>query len=415
MKFNHTLMTFLCAAALSAGCSSETDNFLCDADGSTLPPTPGLNSFAPDDGAQSLSGSYAQKVLKLLLHLGPDVTKGFGKIQIAQNEYEEIKSFTDQLVKDCENEEQTYKTIFKWVVDNVTYAFTDDEGNIISNEPYPVFKTHKAVCQGYSNLLHVMLESQGIPTLNVNGDYVRVGGHAWNYVFYNNRWWVSDATNNGTFSMMAVGTYQHLAPYSIDADLFETDDCVFTYSDKAINIDRIKSESSQFIVPFSVGGFRVTSLSPSQPVPSGIKEIFIGKNITTLGEYYIGLDKNAPSIEAAYVDPENRSLESYTGAVYKKKGNARQLYYVPAQLKSMELLPTRTVEKNAVCSHKALEEVIIPAGTQEVCDYAFEDCPQLRVAYIPEATKVAEKAFFKVHPDFKIVRADHTGIPEIHL
>lgn len=414
MKSKHTLTALLLAVTLFPGCDNDSDEMLSEIQNNQFP-NASVMAFAPDDGAISLTGSPAYKVSRMLSKLNPEIAKGFGEIPITPEEYDEIKVFTDSLVQGCTTEEKKYKTIFNWVHKNIKYAYEDEQGNIISNDPYPVFKNRKAICQGYANLQHIMSESQNILTLNVNGDYVGIGGHAWNYVYYNKKWYVSDPTNNGSFSMSQTSKYRHLAPFSIDAKLFENDEYVCNYKDCEINIDEIKTEKSQFTVPFGMAGFKVTSVSPTKPVPTCVKEIFISKNVVTLGEYYKGLQKNAPSIERAYVQDGNRKLESYKGAVYKINGGDYQLCYVPGSLRSFELKPMKFLDKNTVLMHDYLEEVVIPAGTQEVSAYAFEKCPKLRVAYIPENTKVDEKAFWEVHPDFQIIRGDYTGIPEITL
>ena len=413
MKFNYTFAALFCAATLFTGCNSDSDNLSDDLFEEAQCPTPNLNFFSPADGAKELRGTNADKVSTLLKAANADVAKGYGNINITPKEAEEIKVFTDDLVKDCKDDLEKFKTIFNWLYTNLDYKHEYEGGDFISNDPYPVFKTQVAICQGFSNLQHIMLESQNIPTLNVNGEYVNVGGHAWNYAFIDNKWWVSDATNNGYFRMQDIKKYKHLQPNSIDANLFETEECTFTFSNEQLNIDSIKVEGSQFVVPYSVAGYKVTSLNPTKAVPTCIKEIYISMNIKDLGLYYHGLEKNAPSIEAAYVSPDNIYLESYSGAIYKKK--TKLLYYIPSALKKMELLPRTVLGKNVVYDKPGLEEVIIPNGVESIEDYAFEKCPNLRIAYIPEGVQVGERAFYDVHPDFKIVREDLTGIPEIRI
>ena len=415
MNLKYTFAALFLTTALFTGCSNDTEEADIRQDGISSLPSATVLGFAPDNGAKLLTGTPANMVNTLLKSVGPDVARTLGSIKITSKQYDEIKLFTDELVKDCQTEKDKYTKIFNWVYKNLEYTHEDENHHSISNDPYPVFKTRRAICQGFANLQHVMLHSQGIPAVNVNGDYVGVGGHAWNYVYLNNIWWVSDPTNNGSWSIIYTQAYKHLAPYSIDAKLFETDEFVCTFNECALNIDEIKTENSQFTVPFGVGGFKVTSLNPTQPVPTSLKEIFIGKNVTTLGEYYMGLLKNAPSVEAAYVEEGNNKLESFGGAVYKKNNKEVQLYYLPAALKRTELKVMPVLEKNTVFMHNSLEEVIIPAGTKEICNYAFEKCPNLRVAYVPEGTKIEERAFWDVHPDFKVVRGDYTGIPQITI
>ena len=414
MKINYTLAALFCAATLTTGCSSDTDDILENTDVNIERPAPELLIFAPADDAKELNGTSAQKLSVLLKKVGPDVAKGYGEINIKAEEAEEIKVFTDELVKDCKNNREKFETIFKWLVDNIHYATEYEGGDFISNDPYPVFTTKTAICQGFSNLQHIMMESQDIPTINVNGQLVGGGGHAWNYVFIDRMWWVSDATNGWKHMMHQTDKYKQLQPSSADVVFFETEDATFNFYNNQLNVDSVKTKDSQFIVPYSAGGYKVTSLCPTKKVPANVKEIYISKNIKDLGaSYYRGLEQNAPSIEAAYMSPENIYFKSYTGVVYQKRNNT--MIYLPSGLKKMEMLGSPTLDKNVVFDHKALEEVIIPNGVKEISDYAFEKCPNLRVAYIPEGVNIAERAFWDVHPDFKIVREDLTGIPEIRI
>ena len=253
-------------------------------------------SFAADDGSSALSGSAAQNVAQLLTHTGPSIVKGMGEMQITEAEYKEIKAFADQLVAKVEKPMEVYRTIFRWIVSNIRY-----ESGYVDNNPYPVFKTHQAVCQGYANLLNVMLHSQGIPVLNANGMLNPVGGHAWNYVFLD-EWYVSDPTNAGHFRMKEPDTYKHLVPMMLDADLFEDEHFVYRFYEEHLTVRRVKKSGKQLIVPFATNGFQVSAFNPSEPLPDGVEEVYLGKNIVSLGENYLGLGTYAPSVKHAFVD-----------------------------------------------------------------------------------------------------------------
>lgn len=44
---------------------------------------------------------------------------------------------------------------------------------------------------------------------------------------------------------------------------------------------------------------------------------------------------------------------------------------------------------------------------------AVENCPNMKIAYVPEDTEIADNAFAGVHPDFQIIRGDFTNIPSV--
>lgn len=349
-------------------------------------------SFAKDDGS-TIYDSPTKLVADLLTKAGPEIIKGLGYITITEKEYQEIKEFTDQLVKGVKKPFDIYSTIFKWVTTNVEYT------NGVNNNPYPVFKNLQGVCQGYANLLSVMLHSQKIYAFIANGILNPVGGHAWNYV-YIDQWYVSDPTNNGHFLMSDPSSYTHLVPLQLDVNLFEDEQFVFNFYEGHLNIREVKESGKQLIVPFSTNGFQVTSFNPDTELPSNIEEIYIGKNIQTLGESLIGLDIHAPSVKYAFVDTSNQKMESYGQVVYRNAFT----YYVPAAATIIQFKDYDTLGKNILKGHNKVETVVIQAGTKKLEAYAFEDCPNLQKAYIPKETIVDNNAFYGVHNNFKIIR-----------
>ena len=349
-------------------------------------------SFAKDDGS-TIYDSPTKLVADLLTKAGPEIIKGLGYITITEKEYQEIKEFTDQLVKGVKKPFDIYSTIFKWVTTNVEYT------NGVNNNPYPVFKNLQGVCQGYANLLSVMLHSQKIYAFIANGILNPVGGHAWNYV-YIDQWYVSDPTNNSHFLMSDPSSYTHLIPLQLDVNLFEDEQFVFNFYEGHLNIREVKESGKQLIVPFSTNGFQVTSFNPDTELPSNIEEIYIGKNIQTLGESLIGLDIHAPSVKYAFVDTSNQKMESYGQVVYRNAFT----YYVPAAATIIQFKDYDTLGKNILKGHNKVETVVIQAGTKKLEAYAFEDCPNLQKAYIPKETIVDNNAFYGVHNNFKIIR-----------
>ena len=194
-------------------------------------------SFAADDGSIALNGSAASNVARLLSHTGHGIVKGMGQMQITDDEYREIKEFTDNLVSGLTSANDIYNKIFKWVSQEVKYS------NGVNNDPYPVFKNKQGVCQGYANLLTVMLHSQNIPVLIVNGMLSTLGGHAWNYV-YTDKWYVSDPTNKRHFVMSELSKYTDLVPLELDVDLFEDENFVYDFYEGHLNIREVKKSGN---------------------------------------------------------------------------------------------------------------------------------------------------------------------------
>lgn len=365
-------------------------------------------AFPKGDGTGRLDPYNTQSTASsLLLAAGIECTDTMGRINITNVEYQEIKVFTDALVKDCKTQKEIYEICFKYVCQNTQYGHNYSDGSYVNNDPYPVFKKKVAVCQGYSNLLFVMLHSQDVPALVTNGylnGYGVFGGHAWNYVNCDGVWYVSDPTNGGNFEMTNTSSYAHLIPQSFDVVLFKKDGCLFDFNEAHLNICAVTTKSKYFVTPYSVGGYQVTSFNPTSDISSTVRELYIGKNIESFGIESRGLEKYAPKVEYVHVDPEHSTLRSNKGIVYSLYDDYPM--YIPAGMKKIELLPVETIGKNMVYNHNGVEELVIAKGTKCIEEWAVENCPNLKKAYIPRDAEVYENAFFNVHPDFEIIYTD---------
>ena len=86
-------------------------------------------------------------------------------------------------------------------------------------------------------------------------------------------------------------------------------------------------------------------------------------------------------------------------------------------MKTVELMPIEVIYKNTIYDHPGVEAIIFAPGTKRIENWAIENCPNLKVAYVPEDAEVAPNAFGTlgrdVHRDFQIVRGDYTNIPQI--
>lgn len=365
-------------------------------------------AFPKDDGSKKLDIYNPQKTAcNLLKSAGVGCTDTMGRIVITSEEYSEIEQFADGLVKGCTTEKEIHDACFNWIYKNVKHGSTYDNGSFVSNDPYQAFKTRRAVCQGFANLLFVMLHSQGVPVLLTNGLVfleTLLGGHAWNYVNCDGVWYVSDPTNGGIYEMEKTDSYYFLQPQSFDVILFEEQGCKFDFNEMHLNLCSVTTTSRNFVVPFSAGGYQVTSFNPTSDLPANIRELYIGKNIETFGENLVGLDLHGSNIERIHVDPEHEKLYSYEGVVYRM--NSVYPMYIPAAMKNLVLQPMEVIEKNLVYGNNGIEEVVVAKGTKSIESWAFENCPNLKVAYVPEGVEIAEEAFYGVHGSFKVIRTE---------
>ena len=389
-----------------------------------VPEVPEVPEFPEADNSivfDKLTPSVSVK--RLLEKAGTACTDTLGRIVITDEQYNEIKTFTDNLVSGTYGQYSKYKKCFDWVRTNVKYA-----QGYVNNDPYPVFTTKSAICQGYANLLHVMLRTQGIPAMVVNG-YMQSGiyngmlsglGHAWNYVCCDGVWYVSDPTNSGEYAMSSIDSYKTwLEPTSMDVVVFKEDYCWLNFNECFLNISKVVTDKSFFVTPYSVEGLRVTCFNPLEELPSNVRELYIGENITSLGEGVMGLKDKAPNVEYATVDPDNKCFSSNAGAVYYSNGytptdvyktiNKNSPAYIPAKLKRLELKAVENYEsglaygKETVSGHNGVEAIVFPKETSLIEAGAVVNCPNLKVAYIPLGVKVDPAAFSGVHPDFRTI------------
>ena len=367
--------------------------------------------FPVADGAKAFDKlAPAASVKQLLEKAGTACTDTLGLINITEAQYNEIKTFTDGLVAGKTKQYDIYRKCFEWIRANVTYA-----SGYVDNDPYPVFKTGSAICQGYANLLHVMLRTQGVPAMVVNG-FMQSGisegmlygmGHAWNYVCCDGVWYVSDPTNNGQFEMSKLDSYKTwLTPTRMDVVVFKEDDCWVNFYECYLNVCKVLTEESVFVVPYSAQGFKITCFNPFEKLPENVREIYIGENIESLGEGIVGLNNGkAPNVEYVTVDPKNKSFSSNEGAMfYTKNYTPSDTYavidrnipaYIPAKLKRLVLKAVEFGEsgivygKDTVNDHNGIEEIVFPKETTEIKNGAVSNCKNLKVVRVPKGAKVS--------------------------
>jgi hypothetical protein len=418
MKKLYYILSLALATGLFASCSNDI-NGTGDMIPNDTPELPGTNltrAFPEDDGSKSLSGQPAEKLYNILIGSDNAFSARMGNYMPVSNfQYEEVKIFTDELVKDATSDARVYRLIYNYVRQNVKYA-----DGYVSNEPYDVFLNKKAVCQGYANLLNVMLHTQGIPVINANG-WLNSGafmGHAWNYAYYSGAWRLSDPTNSLEYKAEELDKYQQMfIPVSADGNFLETELYSYNYDKEKLNLNAVNMAEDAFVVPFSVtlnngAKYKIDCFSPTQDLPENVKEIYIGKNIISIGQDGIyGLKEHGPNVEEAHVDPENQVLKSYKGVVYDKYSTSP--LYIPTAKLCVELIPAEVYGKETMTGHKNVLEVIFPAGTKKIEAWAVENCPNLLAAYIPVGTEVDEKAFTGCHTDFQIIWEDQTGIKDV--
>lgn len=367
------------------------------------------NLFPTPDKSDPLANNGATILRKLLAKVDRERCFDRAKLDITDEQYAQIKQFTDQLVATAKDDVEKVRTIYEWVSKNIKYDYAD-------NSAWAAFTHRKAVCQGYSNLCRVMLHSQHIPSVTVNGMYVGVGAHAWNYAYDGKQWKVIDATNKGFYDMSNSATYQHLQPEMADIDLFEDEQFVYNFYEAQLNVCHVKQGTDVLVIPFSVEGMRVSLFNPRTALPTSVQAIYLGRNIRSLGKEIIGLAHYPSYDQMVYVDPQNTKLGSEEGIVYLRNSRKQlsTLHYIPTRMRVAKLIAMPTIGKNLIYNHNHLQEIVVAEGTKRMEAYAVENCPSLRVVYVPTDCEMDAQALYNCPEDVEVVRGNTTGIARIY-
>lgn len=416
-KCFHSLCLLVASVVLFSCCADNHEDSFINNETDKYTEDLYTRTFAEPDNSKELKGTPSEKLKTIFEATGPNVIRTLGSINITQEQYAEIKTFTDNLVTNFSSEIGKYRKIFQWVSTNIKYNdYSKPDYYYMGNDPYEVFTNRVAVCQGYSNLLTVMCHTQNIPAVVVNGYFFNGYdlGHAWAYVCPDNTWMVSDPTNRGSWEMKNLNTYAHLKPQQADFDLITNEVGVFNYFDYTINVKEVFSTSNTLTVPYSVGGFVINSFNPSKELSEEITEVYLGQNITTLGESYnLGLLEKGTHLQAVYVDENNPTLMDNKGIVYKRNDGKPELYYIPGGMTFIELLPMKVVGKNTIYNHKNVEEIYFPEGTKRLESSAIEKCPKLKRIYVPVDAEISKDAIYDCPDQVEIIRGEPSGITNI--
>ena len=360
------------------------------------------------------ANATAWSVWKILEKFDPQRALSLGETEITDAQYAEIKQFVDTQLKD-ETQYKTYRNIFNWIWKNLKYANSDGMAYL---NPYDVFQYKTCICQGYANLLKTMCLTQNIPCFIANGWLSTIGGHAWNYVYADNTWYVSDPTNNGEYEASKTSSYlDTLIPQRLDLTLFEDDQFTYNYQDNHLNVASVKpSVTTNFVVvPWSVGGIRITSFHPTEALPSCVQQLYLGANITTFG------NDNATSTLSTFtqnvvevnVDPTSTQLSSYKGVVYQGTDGVSP-YFIPGGITRLEMRPMKVIDKNVITWLDNLEELVVADGTERIEAYAVEGCKNLKRIYVPTSVSYIDPDAFYNCGNPEIIRTT-TAIHEVTM
>ena len=121
----------------------------------------------------------------------------FSKEQILNYE-EKINQEIQTILSEVQGKNKYEKLvkIHDYLVDNVKYEETISKSNIYNI--YGTLVKKESVCEGYAKAFKYLMDQIGIETIVVIGTATDSNGksqnHAWNYVYFNNKWYAVDVT-----------------------------------------------------------------------------------------------------------------------------------------------------------------------------------------------------------------------------
>ena len=106
---------------------------------------------------------------------------------------------TARIINDKMTSVQKVKAIHDWLVNNVEYDHEGlESGDAASHTAEGLFRTGKAVCDGYAKAFQQMAQSAGFEVIQVNGVARNSSGktetHAWNQIKVDEQWYNIDVT-----------------------------------------------------------------------------------------------------------------------------------------------------------------------------------------------------------------------------
>lgn len=360
-----------------------------------------------DDGVITLEGSGAKKLYKLLMKADPvKQCMNRSSVTITDEQFAEIAAFTAKLTEGSSNATNKYKRIFNWVSEHVKY---DHEGGH-SQDPYDVFTSKIAICQGFSNLIKVMLLSQEIPTILVNGWLGSTGGaHAWVYCYADGKWIVSDPTNK-----YYCADAKKVADYETSLDpvfaeiKFEQDGFVCNFDGANFNLAALTRGDASVTIPSDVCGITVAAFLPESELPATVTEIILGNQVVSLGSKEDGtirLNNYGKNLKSVQVGAGNMALESYGGAVYQKLDDSNLPYFIPPMVEELRLKPIKVLDKGTVDGLGSLKRLFIAKGVERIESFAVDHCEALEEIHLPASfdQSALPKDAFNVPKTCKII------------
>ena len=379
-----------------------------------------IEDFIPQDMAWGVTYAEndAHRFWEVLQHVSPEYGKILGNITISEADLEKFKRISDEWCAGLSTDKEKAEEICRQVAGHLTYG-----AEVAQDSPVLVWEAGVGNCYGYSNTYKTFCYVQGIPCIGGNGKvystaFTYGAGHSWTFAYFDGQWWLMDALWSKNIEASSVDNYGtnwdetgQNSWQTLTTDVVLAEDNTFKYGYyHGLSVYGIQAGAgSEVVIPATcsvLGDVDVTSFMPEEPLPSNVKRITIGANISNLGEEVTNLASGcaalrdfAPNVEWFEVAEGNRTYTAYKGIIYR--GGYDAPLHIPGAMREVELRPADIVDKDFVMGSGSVETIRFAEGTGEIRPGAVSLCPNLKTVYVPEDTEIASGAF---ESDVKIVR-----------
>ncbi len=106
---------------------------------------------------------------------------------------EKVEQIVESLEFEGKTDYEKVSAIYEYIINNVSYDFSDDEVDKVRYSAYGALHNGMAVCQGFSQLFYRLAKEAGLSCRIISG-MADDGGHAWNIVSIDGIYYLSDST-----------------------------------------------------------------------------------------------------------------------------------------------------------------------------------------------------------------------------
>lgn len=262
--------------------------------------------------AESDSNLVNRRIMSVLEMADPSHFLDTAGLCDTEAQMNQIKAKAQEITQNASGDYEKIQLIHNWVADNVYYNYDGFySGDYGDNDPYPVFTSGIAVCQGYAELSEAMLRAVGVPCMWLagyaegasEGSDPTEPNHAWNAAYADGRWVIFDSTwdsaNTYYNAAKSYGGYDY-AYFDTTVDYLSmshvmlivyglqyTSDLIMDYDTDHMVVSSYTGNEISVVIPSRFGAFPVTEIAIyafQQYYSRSLKRVTIPDSVTVISQ-----------------------------------------------------------------------------------------------------------------------------------